>query len=84
MPNRRSLLSLTLSCMAVLPCYGQTPLAQSFADMKSKDPQVADEARKHAAKPLGGIEWSQEESAKSGIDGSALGSLYSTSGDDDR
>jgi CubicO group peptidase (beta-lactamase class C family) len=28
-------------------------------------------------KPLGGIEWSQEESAKSGIDGSAIGSLYS-------
>jgi HEAT repeat protein len=49
MPNRRSLLSLTLSCTAALPCYCQTPLAQSFADMKSKDPQVADEARKHVA-----------------------------------
>ena len=33
----------------MLPCYGQTPLAKSFADMKSKDPQVADEARKHVA-----------------------------------
>jgi hypothetical protein len=31
----------------VLSCYGQTPLAKSFADLKSTDPKVADEARKH-------------------------------------
>jgi hypothetical protein len=49
MPNRRSLLCFTLYCVCVLPCYGQTPLTQSFADMKSKDPQVASEARKHVA-----------------------------------
>ena len=49
MPNRGSLLILTLLCIAVLPCCGQTPLAQSFADMKSKDPRVAGEARKHVA-----------------------------------
>jgi hypothetical protein len=49
MPNRRSLLCFALYCAAALPCYGQTPLAQSFADMKSTDPQVASEARKHVA-----------------------------------
>ena len=49
MPKRRSLLCFSLYCVSVLPCYGQTPLAQSFADMKSKDLQVASEARKHVA-----------------------------------
>jgi hypothetical protein len=49
MPNRRSLLCFTLCCISVLPCYGQTPLAQAFADMKSKDSRVASEARKHVA-----------------------------------
>jgi hypothetical protein len=47
MLNRRSVFCVPLSCVAVLSCYGQTPLAKSFADLKSTDPKVADEARKH-------------------------------------
>jgi hypothetical protein len=46
MLHRRNVLCVSLSCIAMLPCYGQTPLAKAFADLKSTDPKVADEARK--------------------------------------
>jgi HEAT repeat protein len=49
MLSHRSPLYVTLVCISVLPCYGQTPLAKSFADMKSQDSQVATEARRRVA-----------------------------------
>ena len=40
---------VTLCCICALPSYGQTRLAQSFADIKSKDTEVSQEALRTVA-----------------------------------
>ena len=49
MPNYERLCFLTLCCICAFPSYGQTRLAQSFADSKSKNTEVSDEARRNVA-----------------------------------